>query len=54
MMLNDPGHFTPDPKNPLIARFFVEIGHADTLGSGVRNLYRYARLSRRQASLLAC
>jgi len=38
----------------LIAKFFVQIGYADTLGSGVRNLYKYSRLSRRQASLLAC
>jgi len=28
------------PKNPLIAKFFVEIGYADTLGSGVRYLYK--------------
>ena len=33
--------FTPYPKNPLIARVFKEIGFADELGSGVRNLYKY-------------
>ena len=33
--------FTPYPKNPLLASFFVNIGHADALGSGVRNLYKY-------------
>lgn len=33
--------FTPYPKNPLLASFFVNIGHADTLGSGVRNLFKY-------------
>ena len=40
----DPEHFTPDPKNPIIARFFVNIGRADKLGSGVRNLYKYTKI----------
>ena len=40
----DPNDFTPDPKNPIIARFFVNIGRADKLGSGVRNLYKYTRI----------
>ncbi|MDR1183382.1 MAG: winged helix-turn-helix transcriptional regulator, partial [Coriobacteriales bacterium] len=30
--------------NPILARFFVNIGFADTLGSGVRNLYRYTKI----------
>lgn len=34
----------PQAKNPLIASFFKEIGRADELGSGVRNLYRFVRL----------
>lgn len=33
--------FTPYPKNPILARFFVTVGLADTIGSGVRNLYKY-------------
>lgn len=33
--------FTPYPKNPLIQQFFVNIGRTDTIGSGVRNLYKY-------------
>ena len=33
--------FTSYPKNPLLASFFVNIGHADALGSGVRNLYKF-------------
>lgn len=33
--------FTPYPKNPILARFFVAMGLADTIGSGVRNLYKY-------------
>ena len=36
--------FTPQPKNPLLANFFVNIGHADKLGSGVRNLYKYTKI----------
>ena len=39
--LIDPQHFTPFPKNPTIAKFFKEIGMADELGSGVRNVFRY-------------
>lgn len=41
--LIDPQHFSPFPKNPTIARVFKEIGRADELGSGVRNLFRYCR-----------
>lgn len=33
--------FTPYPKNPLIQQFFTNIGRTDTIGSGVRNLYKY-------------
>jgi len=33
----------PDPKNPIIAAFFRNIGYSDVLGSGTRNLYRYVR-----------
>jgi ATP-dependent DNA helicase RecG len=40
----DPSNFEPYPKNPIIARFFVNIGNADTLGSGVRNLVKYTKL----------
>ncbi len=36
--------FSPYPKNPLLASFFVNIGRADTLGSGMRNLYKYTKL----------
>ena len=37
-------NFTPYPKNPTIARIFKEIGHADELGSGTRNLIKYGQL----------
>ena len=40
----DPVNFEPYPKNPILARFFVQIGYADTLGSGVRNLYKYTKI----------
>ncbi len=38
----DPLNFAPFPKNPVIAKFFKIIGRADELGSGVRNVFRYA------------
>lgn len=37
-------NFTPYPKNPIIANFFSNIGRADELGSGVRNLYKYTKI----------
>jgi ATP-dependent DNA helicase RecG len=40
----DPNNFEPYSKNPTLARFFVNIGFADTLGSGVRNLYKYSKI----------
>jgi ATP-dependent DNA helicase RecG len=36
-----PDNYEPNPKNPLIASFFRNIGLADELGSGVRKLYHY-------------
>lgn len=33
----------PNPKNPIIAGFFRNIGYADQLGSGVRNLFKYSK-----------
>ena len=40
----DPSAFTPYPKNPTIAKIFVNIGLTDTLGSSVRNLYKYSKI----------
>ena len=37
----DPANFSPYPKNPVIAKFFKEIGRVDELGSGVRNTFKY-------------
>jgi predicted HTH transcriptional regulator len=39
----NPETFSPFPKNPVIARFFREIGRADELGSGVRKLMKYGK-----------
>ena len=39
-----PDNFRPNPKNPIIASFFRNIGLADELGSGVRNIFRYSKL----------
>ncbi len=39
-----PENFTPDSKNPIIASFFTNIGYADELGSGTRNLFKYVPL----------
>lgn len=35
--------FNPMPKNPSIANVFTQIGLAEELGSGTRNLFRYSR-----------
>ncbi|MEC4271912.1 RNA-binding domain-containing protein [Adlercreutzia sp. R25] len=35
--------FNPMPKNPIIANFFVQIGYAEELGSGLRNLEKYSK-----------
>lgn len=39
-----PQNLRPFSKNPIIANFFHQIGRADELGSGVRNLYHYVRI----------
>ncbi len=40
----DPANFSPFPKNPVIAKFFKEIGRVDELGSGVRNTFKYCSI----------
>ncbi|MEJ7662060.1 MAG: ATP-binding protein [Hymenobacter sp.] len=42
----NPEKFSPFPKNPTIARFFVQLGRVDELGSGIRNIIRYLRAYR--------
>ena len=36
--------FVPYPKNPVIASVFKEIGWAEELGSGVRNIVKYSKI----------
>lgn len=38
-----PENLEPNPKNPIIAAFFRNIGYSDQLGSGVRNLFKYTK-----------
>lgn len=40
----DLNEFTPFPKNPTIAGVFKEIGFADELGSGIRNMKKYCQI----------
>ena len=40
----NPDNYTPYPKNPVIAGVFKQIGLADELGSGVRNLIKYVQI----------
>ena len=40
----DINSYEPYPKNPKIAKFFKEIGLADELGSGVRNMVKYTKI----------
>ena len=39
--LIDPQHFSPHPKNPIMLNFFKQLGRADELGSGIRNVTKY-------------
>ncbi len=40
----NPDNFSPYPKNPVIAKFFKEVGWVDELGSGIRNINKYNRI----------
>jgi len=40
----DIDNFTPYPKNPIIAKVFKEIGRADELGSGIKNIKKYSKI----------
>lgn len=41
--LIDPKNFTPQTKNPAIAKFFREIERFEELGSGVMNIFKYTQ-----------
>jgi ATP-dependent DNA helicase RecG len=53
MGLLRPDDFAPSPKNPAIARVFREMQWAEALGSGVRNLFKYARAFSGQDPILS-
>lgn len=38
-----PDNFVPYPKNPLIAKFFIQLGRVDELGSGILNVCHYLK-----------
>ena len=38
-----PDNMEPNPKNPIIASFFRNIGWSDRLASGVRNIFKYSK-----------
>jgi ATP-dependent DNA helicase RecG len=40
----EPNNYEPYPKNPHIAKFFVQMARAEELGTGIRNVYRYSKL----------
>lgn len=40
----DPDNFNPHPKNPTIVKFFQQLGRAEELGSGIRNIRKYLPL----------
>lgn len=39
----DPDNFAPFPKNPTIAKFFIQLGRVDELGSGVLNVNKFIK-----------
>lgn len=41
--LLDIATFSPYPKNPLLAKFFIELGWVDQLGSGVLNVNKFIK-----------
>ena len=45
----DPDNFNPHPKNPAIVKFFQQLGRAEELGSGIRNIKKYLPLYSRDA-----
>jgi len=38
-----PDNFSPFPKNPLIAKFFMQLGRVDELGSGIINVNKFIK-----------
>ncbi len=40
----EPNNYESYPKNPHIAKFFVQMARAEELGTGIRNVYKYSKL----------
>jgi len=40
----EPNNYESFPKNPHIAKFFVQMARAEELGTGIRNVYRYSKM----------
>ena len=40
----EPNNYESYPKNPHIAKFFVQMARAEELGTGIRNVFKYSQL----------
>ena len=40
----EPANYESFPKNPHLAKFFVQIGRAEELGTGIRKIFKYSKL----------
>ncbi len=47
----DPEHFTPVAKNPIINKLMIQMGRAEDIGSGIRNVIKYLPLYQKNASV---
>ncbi|MEO0129704.1 MAG: RNA-binding domain-containing protein [candidate division WOR-3 bacterium] len=39
----NPNNFSPIPKNPLISKFFLQLGRVEEIGSGILNVQKYLK-----------
>lgn len=47
----DPQHFTPVAKNPTISKLMIQMGRAEDIGSGIRNVTKYLPFYSKNASV---
>ena len=45
----DPKNFTPYAKNPTISKFMLQMGRVEEIGSGMKNVYKYLPLFKKDA-----
>ncbi len=45
----DPNNFTPYAKNPVISKFMLQMGRVEEVGSGMKNVYKYLPLFKKNA-----